>query len=259
MVNGTSSVTRTADWEHAHCNTACLLQLSFCTCPRAFDSVSAFKIFGTERQKQPRRGTVAKYRNHIAGQSIDIEWRLCFGDTSVQTVHMLQEFMSEAGRAAQSFPDRITSASMFNDITNWASQKVQNNVWLERLQWPLTQQNSDLVIGVLVVQHRRRPGKFNEERPISPVCRRCLGQARSQDDKWTHHQQAPSVQVFEHSSNKCIDEAEERRSRWNATRKGARHSSHADEYGLGVQSSLCAFAVKILDPEQFRFKPPYSN
>ena len=57
-----------------------------------------------------------------------------------------------------------------------------------------------------------------------------------------YHQQAPSVQVFEHSSNRYIDEAKERRS-WNAFQKRATQSSHAGKYDLGVQSTLIIFAV----------------
>ena len=34
-----------------------------------------------------------------------------------------------------------------------------------------------------------------------------MGQPRSRDDMPTHHQQKPSVQVFEHSSIRVIDEA----------------------------------------------------
>ena len=39
-------------------------------------------------------------------------------------------------------------------------------------------------------------------------------------------------QVFEHSSNRCIDEAKERRRSWKV-----RQSSHAREYDFGVQST----------------------
>ena len=54
-----------------------------------------------------------------------------------------------------SFPDRIIHASMFNDITNW-------DVSLKRLKWLLTHQDSDLVVGVSVVQDRKRHGHILE-------------------------------------------------------------------------------------------------
>ena len=60
------------------------------------------------------------------------------------------------------------------------------------------------------------------------------------------HQQAPSVQeFFEHSSNRCIDDAKERRS-WKALQKRARQYSHARESDLGVQSTLFLFVVTKL-------------
>ena len=99
-----------------------------------------------------------KNRNDTAGQSIDIEWHVCRGDTSVQILHQQQEFMCETGHAPESCPDRIIFASMFNDRINWESQKVQTNVLLKRMMWLFTQQESDLVIGVAVVQNRKRAG-----------------------------------------------------------------------------------------------------
>ena len=53
-----------------------------------------------------------KSRNDISGQSIDIEWHVCLGDTSVQILHDVQVFMSEARREPDSFQDRIIFASM---------------------------------------------------------------------------------------------------------------------------------------------------
>ena len=65
-------------------------------------------------------------RNDIAGQSVDIELHVRAGDTSVQILQKLQGFMSETGHAPESFPDRIILASMFNDLTDKASQRVHN-------------------------------------------------------------------------------------------------------------------------------------
>ena len=61
--------------------------------------------------------------------------------------------MSETAHESGSYADRIVFASMINDITKWKSRKVLN-----REKWLLTQQNSDLVIGVSVVQDRKRFG-----------------------------------------------------------------------------------------------------
>ena len=65
-------------------------------------------------------------RNVHAGQSMDMEWHVCLGDTSAQKLHKLQEFMSVFGNAAESFPDEVIFATMFNDATNLESQKVPN-------------------------------------------------------------------------------------------------------------------------------------
>ena len=54
--------------------------------PCALDPISASKI-GEESRTCKNN---CKNGNDIAGQSIDIEWHVCFGDTSVQILCMLQ-------------------------------------------------------------------------------------------------------------------------------------------------------------------------
>ena len=48
---------------------------------------------------------------------------VCLGDTSLQKLLKLQEFMLEKGHETECFPDRIIFGSMFN-ITDW-EQKGQ--------------------------------------------------------------------------------------------------------------------------------------
>ena len=67
-----------------------------------------------------------KNRNDIAGESIDIEWHVCFGETSVQMLEKLQGFLSKVAHAVESFTYKIIFACMFNNITKWRSQKVQD-------------------------------------------------------------------------------------------------------------------------------------
>ena len=43
-----------------------------------------------EKAETVVKGDNCKNRNDIAGQSIDIEWHMCLGDTSVQLLHKLQ-------------------------------------------------------------------------------------------------------------------------------------------------------------------------
>ena len=62
-----------------------------------------------------------KNRSDTAGETINIEWHVCPGDTKVQ---IYNSFM-ETGHEPESFPDRIIFASMFNDMTDYGSKKVQ--------------------------------------------------------------------------------------------------------------------------------------
>ena len=66
-----------------------------------------------------------KNRNDSAGQSIDIEWHVCPGGTSVHILHEPQELMSETRHEPESFPDSFIFASTSNDITDWENRTVQ--------------------------------------------------------------------------------------------------------------------------------------
>ena len=59
-----------------------------------------------------------KNRNDMAGQSIDMDWHVCPGNTSVQILQKLEASMSETGHALESDPNRTIFGSMFNDIPN---------------------------------------------------------------------------------------------------------------------------------------------
>ena len=110
-------------------------------------------------------------RNDFAGQSIDIEWHVCPGDTSVQILHKLQEFMLETRHAPpESFPDRTIFASMFNDINSWEIQKVHNKC--------LAQAND-----VATYSARFRPGYWCFCGP-------------GEEKTWTYNEGRPSHQVF---------------------------------------------------------------
>ena len=67
-----------------------------------------------------------KSKSDIAGQSIDIEWHVCLGDTTVQILQKLRVFKSETRHDPENFLDRIIFASMLNEITKWESRKVQD-------------------------------------------------------------------------------------------------------------------------------------
>ena len=98
----------------------------FCTDPGALDPSSAFGI-GTRQAEAVMKSNSCKRRNDIAGQSIDIERHVCLADTSVQILQKHNAFMAETGHEHASFSDRTIFASMFHDITNCTSRKVQND------------------------------------------------------------------------------------------------------------------------------------
>ena len=68
----------------------------FCTGPGSLDSTSAL-TFLENTAHAVMKTDKSQNRNNIAGQSIDIELHVCPGDTLVQILHKLQEFMSETG------------------------------------------------------------------------------------------------------------------------------------------------------------------
>ena len=67
--------------------------------------------------------TIAKTETTLQVSKLTLR-HACLGGTSVQILHILQVFMSEAGHEPESFPDRIFFASMFNDISD-RSKTVQ--------------------------------------------------------------------------------------------------------------------------------------
>ena len=93
----------------------------FCTDPAASDPSGASKYW-EKKAEDAMKTDNCKHRHDIARPSIDIEWHVCPRDTSVQ---ILKAFMSGTRHAPENFPDRITFASVFTDITLWNAQQVQ--------------------------------------------------------------------------------------------------------------------------------------
>ena len=112
-----SSITGRCDWEHAHRQIAHLLRVSFCTAPGALDPISDSE-FWEKKAEAVMKSNSCKNRKDIAGQSIDIEWHVCLGDTSVQILQQLKAFMLETGHEKDSFSDWNIFASMVDDIAN---------------------------------------------------------------------------------------------------------------------------------------------
>ena len=107
----------------------------------------------------------ANKRNDIAGQLIDIEWQVFPGDTSVRTLHKPPLFMSETGHKLDKFPDSMKNASMFNDNTKWEPKGAKHmSSFMKQI---LTQQNSDIVIGVVLAQVQRNFGNTTKSEHLT--------------------------------------------------------------------------------------------
>ena len=122
MVNGK---TRGADWEHAHRKNACPLKLSLLHRHRFAGFYQGVKTWENTADAVMKSVNCKKDRNDIACQTIQVEWHVSPGDTSVQMLQNVQVFMSENGRAPDSSPDSNIFTSMFNDITAHARKKEQ--------------------------------------------------------------------------------------------------------------------------------------
>ena len=182
---------------------------------------------GEHKAEAAMKSDNCQNRNDIAGQTIQIEWHVCLGDTS--------EFTSETGYAPVGFPDRIIFASMFNDITTTQVRRCKERVWTAGKKWSPTQQGWDLVVGVSVAKDPNRPGNTASQDLLFMLLKG-VGQRRFSNDMRIYHQQPSCVQVFKHASNWCIV-IKERKTR-NALKKWAAKQSHAREYGIGVHSTL---------------------
>ena len=159
---------------------------------------------------------------------------MCPGDTTVQILQMFKAFMS----CSTTSPTVIV--------------RKQNKCLARAGEVPLSAARFRPGYWCFCGPGSEKTWKYNAERPKLAL----------KMIKRIYHQQAPSVQVFEHSSNRCIDEANERRSCWNACQKRAKQSSHARDYAFGVQSTLfnfCSELIGFLTRCPFRFEPPLSN
>ena len=108
---------------------------------------------------------------------------MCLCDTLVQVLHKLQAFMSER-HELESFPDRIIFASMFNDITNWESQKVQSKCVAPANEVAVHASKFTPVTGVSLVQGRKRLGNTTSQDLLLNVAMGSVGQTRFGENKF---------------------------------------------------------------------------
>ena len=145
-MNEESSFHRRADGKHALTDNVHVFSGSvFCIGPCAFDAISASQIWkkkaedGMKSNRCKNSNDFAckycsvshsrKNRNHIARPSVEIEWHLCPGETSVHILPNIKALMSETRHKPAHFLDRIIFASVFNDITSCErDEKCKQNV-----------------------------------------------------------------------------------------------------------------------------------
>ena len=75
----------------------------FCTGQDALGASSASEIWTKKAESSAKKSNSCKNISDIAGQSIEIDWHACFGDTSVQMLQKLKAVMSEAAHEPEHF------------------------------------------------------------------------------------------------------------------------------------------------------------
>ena len=116
-------------------------------------------FFGKRKQKQFRKVTAGRTESTVQVSQLRLNGTCALAPLYIKYGKSSKYSCRETGHVPQNFPDRIISASMFNDITRWESQKVQATCVVWAREKVVVQQDSDLVIGVSVIQDRKRPGK----------------------------------------------------------------------------------------------------
>ena len=93
--------------------------------PRDVGFDRCFKNSGEESSICYDQKQIARTETTLQFRQLTLNGTFFLVDTSVQLLQKVKAFMSETGHEPESFRDTIIFASMFSDITNWASQKVQ--------------------------------------------------------------------------------------------------------------------------------------
>ena len=155
-VNGQNHLPpRGADWR------ACALQKV-----HVFAQSSA-KFWGSRRQPQfhdiwwtkAKSSHEAWHCNDGADQSVDIEWHVCPGNTSEQILHeATQKSCRRTGTNPRVFQTGSSSRARSTTLPTAEVKRCKWSVWTAQKKWSLMQQDSNLVLGVSLVQDRNRDG-----------------------------------------------------------------------------------------------------
>ena len=162
---------------------------------------SVLQQFGNREQKTALKMTISKTEATVPVRH-QIEWHVCSGDTSVQILHKLQEFMSEIGRVPESFPDIMIFTSMFNDITDQGGDKVQGKCLHSAKEVATDAATFRLGYRCFCGPGSQQTWKYNESMPTSHFANGRMRQTRYYDDWRSYPQQTSCAQVFEQASNR---------------------------------------------------------
>ena len=167
-------------------------------------------------------------KSDTAGETIQIEWHV-----TLQCKYCAS-CKNSCRRPCTNLRDVQTTicTSIFNDITDYASDKVQGKCLV-----------SAKAMSSLAARFRLGywcfcdPGLEQTWKYHVSCCSRRMEQTRFRSDMRSDHQQTSRVQVFKHDSISYIDMKE--RETWTAHQKRAAKPSHAREYGFGIENRCC--------------------
>ena len=134
------------------CAHACLLKLSLLHRHRFAGFYQGVKTWENTADAVMKSVNCKKNRNDIACQTIQVEWHVSPGDTSVQMLQNVQFFMSDNGAHPIVFQTVTSLRARSTTSPPTRGKRYKESVWRARKKLLLTQQHSDQVLGASLVQ-----------------------------------------------------------------------------------------------------------
>ena len=134
------------------------MELSVLHRPKCVGSNQCFQASCEKKAEIFMKSDTARKETTIAGQSIDIEWHVCLGDTSVPILHEATRIRRRPGTQQRVFQTGSSSRACSTTSPTGKGIRCKISVQFKREKWLLTMHGSELVLGVLVVQDQKRPG-----------------------------------------------------------------------------------------------------